>query len=249
MDIKHRRLSGDPPMRHGALDTRLTARQVGLRTFITFVVLLFSVTILFTEELTTLTGLLERISEKDAQIADLKFSFSEEIKIALTGEKYEILGSLVYKKPNKLRFETLPLEESNFPQQTIVSDGKKVWIYTPKQKQVIVEKWSNLSRYYFVPEEIFRYVDSAINLQKNYQLEFLGLENDFYLLTLTPKSRKEIKISFWISKDTYLPQRMELIAETVTVKTELKDIQINTNPEKTLFQFKIPEGVNVLSLD
>lgn len=219
------------------------------RTFAICVVLLFSITLVSTEELTTLTGLLEKISEKDKQIADLKFSFTEEIKIALTGEKYKIFGSVVYKKPNKLRFETLPVEESNFPQQTIVSDGKKVWIYTPKQKQVIVEKWSNLNRYRFVPEEIFHYVDSARNLQKNYQLEFLGLDNDFYLLTLTPKSRKEIKISFWVSKDTYLPQRMELIAETVTMKTELKDIEINTNPEKTLFQFKVPEEANVLSLD
>lgn len=197
----------------------------------------------------TLDELLEKVDRKDTVISDIKFIFSQEIEISLTKEKYQISGSAVYKKPDKVYLKTFTGEKTPFPEQTVVSDGKKVWIYTPKYKQVIVEKWKSLSKYGFVPEEIFSYVDSVKKLSKNYELEYSGIEDNFFLLSLKPKKRKEIKIKFYISPDTYLPLKTELTAETVRVVTEIKDIEINTKIEDEFFHFHPPEDVNILSLD
>ncbi len=197
----------------------------------------------------TLTELLDKINLKDTQILNMKFNFSQEIEITLTKEKYEIIGSVVYKKPDKIYLQTQPVEKTFLPEQLVISDGKKVWIYTPKYKQVIVEKWKSLSKYGFVPEEIFDYVDSVNKLNKNYELEFLGKTDNSFHLSLKPKKRKEIKINFYISPDTYLPLKTELLADTVKVITEIKDVEINTEVKDEFFDFHPPEDVNVLSLD
>lgn len=197
----------------------------------------------------TLTELLDKISLKDTQILNMKFNFSQEIEISLTKEKYKILGSVVYKKPDKIYLQTQPVEKTFLPEQLLISDGKKVWIYTPKYKQVIVEKWKSLSKYGFVPEEIFDYVDSVNKLNKHYELEFLGKIDNSFHLSLKPKKRKEIKINFYISPVTYLPEKTELLADTVKVITEIKDVEINTEIKDEFFHFHPPEDVNVLSLD
>lgn len=197
----------------------------------------------------TLSELLDKINLKDTQILNMKFNFSQEIEISLTKEKYKIIGSVVYKKPDKIYLQTQPVEKTFLPEQLLISDGKKVWIYTPKYKQVIVEKWKSLSKYGFVPEEIFDYVDSVNKLNKNYELEFLGKIDNFFHLSLKPKKRKEIKINFYISPVTYLPEKTELLADTVKVITEIKDVEINTEVKDEFFNFHPPEDVNVLSLD
>lgn len=200
----------------------------------------------------TVAELLEKIDQKDTEILDIKFNFSQNIKITLTKEEYKIFGSAIYKKPNKIYLKTLADEKNLLPEQVVVSDGEKIWIYTPKYKQVIVEKWSakgGLSKYRFVPEEIFNYVDSVKKLAKNYELEYPGKVNGSFLLSLKPKKRKEIKINFYISADTYLPLKTELLAETVEVITEIKDIEINTKIKDEIFHFHPPEDVNVLSFD
>jgi len=197
----------------------------------------------------TFKELLEKIEQKDIEISDIKFDFSQEIKISLTKEEYKIFGSAVYKKPDKLYLKTSAGETSPFPEQVVISWGERVWIYIPKYRQVIVEKWKSLSKYHFVPEEIFSYVDSVKKLGKNYELEYQGIVNNFFLLSLKPKKRKEIKINFYISPDTYLPLKTELFAETVEVLTEIKDIEVNTQVKDELFHFSPPEDVNILSLD
>ncbi len=200
----------------------------------------------------TLDELLEKIDRKDTLIADIKFNFLQEIKISLTQEKYQISGSAVYKKPDKLYLKTETTEKAPFPEQTVVLDGQKIWIYTPKYKQVIIEKWSDkggLNKYGFVPEELFGYVDSVKKLDKNYELEYLGTEDNLYLLLLKAKKKKGIEIKFYISPDTYLPIKTELDAGTVKVVTEIKDIEINTKVEDEYFHFQPPEDVNILSLD
>lgn len=197
----------------------------------------------------TLNELLEKIDQKDKEIVDLKFNFSQSVKIPLTKEEYKISGQVVHKKPGKLYLRILPQEKSPFPEQLVFSDGKKVWIYTPLYKRVIVEKWSALSKYQFVPEGIFNFVDSVKELKKNYELKLLEGESDSFLLSLVPRKRKNIEIRFWILNKSFLPKKTELSAETVTIITEIKDIEINTNPKEEIFHFEPPPDVEILSLD
>ncbi len=165
-------------------------------------------------------------------------------------------GTLRYKKPKKLRLEFEP------PRNEIdISNGEYFWIYKPEEKQVEKYKLAegDTTELNFFE---FGYEGSVEKAKKNYSIEIVSdpdaegsEENDtgIYILKLTPRpSAVEMpqynEIILWVDDGIWLPVRMELYESEGEVinRIELWEIKINEPLDDDIFQFEIPDGVEVI---
>src|SRR5262249_14791349 len=81
----------------------------------------------------TLEDAIQRLETTYRGIRDLKASFEQAAFNKTLNQTLNAKGTLYLKKPGKLRWEYA----APTPQE-IVSDGKRLWVYTPQLKQVNV---------------------------------------------------------------------------------------------------------------
>ena len=194
---------------------------------------------------TALNEVLQKMDSADSKVANISFSFSQEILIAVSQEKSTITGKATFKKPDLFR-----IEHANPEKQTVVSDGKKVYFYQPDFDQVMIEDWGSLSEKGNFPKGLFNFSSTISELRKDYDISIsTNDETDkYYVLLLTLKKEpKGTKIKLWISKNTYLCEKTEMSSETVISTVILSDIKINKEIKDSLFRFKIPRGAQIIS--
>lgn len=194
---------------------------------------------------TTLNEILEKMEEADSKISDVSFSFTQEILVAITQEKSVITGVAVFKKPDLFKIEHLKPEK-----QTVVCDGKKIFFYQKEFNQVMIDDWKSLSEKGNFPKGIFNFSATISGLKNNYYVSLS--ENDaaekYYVLLLTLKNQpQKMEIKLWISRETYLCEKTEMKSETVTSTVTISDIKTNKGIKDSLFKFKIPKGVQIIS--
>jgi len=81
----------------------------------------------------TLDDVVAKIESNYKNIAAFKGSFKQKATLKTLNKVQEGLGTLLYKKPNKFKWQyTKPTK------QEITSDGKTLWIYLPENKQVYI---------------------------------------------------------------------------------------------------------------
>src|SRR5262245_24545990 len=81
----------------------------------------------------TLDEAVSALEQAQRRVADLKAPFRQSAHNKTLNQTTEARGTLFLKKPGRLRWEY----QTPTPQE-IVSDGTKLWIYTPELKQVNV---------------------------------------------------------------------------------------------------------------
>jgi len=174
--------------------------------------------------------------------------FTRTIKLLESNEISK--GDLSYKKPKKLYLKFYP------PRYEInIVDGKYVWIYHPKEKQVEKYELSN-SRQSTQGISFFEfgYGESVNQAKKNYKINLLDVKEvakkKFYILDMIPKDPKAqySEIKLWIEEGFWLPNRIELYesgGEVVNV-IELTNITLNKGMSDKLFIFDVPRGVEVI---
>ena len=159
-------------------------------------------------------------------------------------------GDVSYKKPQRLYLKFYP------PRNEInIVDGKYVWIYHPKEKQV--EKYElNQSKQ---PSQgmsflEFGYGESLSAAKRDYKITLIDTKEDgkkrIYILDLKPNDQKSqySDIRLWVEDGFWLPNRIELYesgGEVVNI-VELKDIKLNKGLSDKLFIFDVPRGVEVV---
>ena len=153
-------------------------------------------------------------------------------------------GRIFVKRPGKMRWEYQKPEP-----QTIVSDGKQLWIFRPEDRQVMIGKApdffgggkgaSFLSDMRQIRSQFLMNLGGT-DPNGDFQLNLLPIEKkfDISLLTLTV-SAKTFDIIRIITYNSYGDE----------TRIELSDIQLKSELDDRLFTFSTPEGVEVLYLD
>ncbi|MEK7821951.1 MAG: outer membrane lipoprotein-sorting protein, partial [Planctomycetota bacterium] len=132
-------------------------------------------------------------------------------------------------------------------------DGEYLWVYHPQDKQVekyLLTKGETKEMDFFQ----FGYEGSVRKAKENYHIELVsGSGKDTpYVLKLTPKDVEPppqySEIRLWVEEGLWLPVRMELYESggEVINRIELRDIKLNRPLKEALFQFALPEGVEVV---
>jgi outer membrane lipoprotein carrier protein len=153
-------------------------------------------------------------------------------------------GNLTVKHPGKMRWEyTIP------DPQTVVSDGRTMWIYRPSDNQVMVGKAPT----FFSGGKGAGFLSDIGQVRKSFAIEVLKAENDaYYRLRLTPRKASPDLADVLLSvrkTDFQVDQVITHNAYGDETQITLSDYRFNINPNESLFTFEPPEGVDVVQVD
>jgi outer membrane lipoprotein carrier protein len=178
------------------------------------------------------------------RVADLRAVFEQASVNRTLGRTVAAKGTFYLKKPGKLRWEyTIPTP------QEIVSDGAKLWVYTPELKQVNVSA---------APQALAGPAGSFLqglgDLREHFRARFLNPAqptdaDGLVVLDLVPKEPQPLMARLVLSIDpgTWLVKKAVIYDEqdnTVTVR--FLEVRVNSNLADQLFVFVPPRGVAVV---
>ncbi len=186
-----------------------------------------------------LDGIERRYDGKGFSAAFFQESILKAMQITDTAE-----GSLTVKRPGKMRWEyTIP------EPQSIITDGRTMWIHRPADNQVMVGKAPE----YFGGGRGAGFLSDIRQVRKSFSIQMQAAENkDYYRLKLIPnKPTAELAdILISVDKQTYrIDQVVTHNAYGDETRIVLSDYRFNIDPDDAQFTFTIPKGADVIKMD
>jgi outer membrane lipoprotein carrier protein len=182
---------------------------------------------------------LEKIRSRYQQMNDAAATFTQTVKLRYSKNGQPMSGTVKIKKGNKYRVET--------QQQIIVTDGVTVWMYTPKTKQVLVDRF-RANRQPFSPDKFL------LGLPSDFTSESVVTNDSQFVLTLVPKAGNVIyssiaSLTVWTTEEQWLVNKIEIVEKNGTSKIiTLTDIQFNKGIADAAFRFSITSDMHVVDM-
>jgi len=145
-------------------------------------------------------------------------------------------GQFYLSRPGKFRWNYMSPYE-----QTIVSDGKRIWIYDVELQQVTVQKKSA-----GLPSTPMALLEDSSKLHENFYVTPLDEKDGVYRLKLQSKSKESDfgEIVIGLSTDGLRFMQLHDQFEQVT-DIVFSDVKTNKKLAKEIFEFVPPEGADV----
>jgi len=205
-----------------------------------FILLSFFVNVIFVFAGDDAETIIKKLQKKYDSIKDASVTYVQHVQFGVTKSEQSFTGTLTMKKGNKYRIE--------MEQQTIVTDGKSVWSLSKANNQVLIDKFREDPKSFSI-DKIF------MNLPANYNAALIGKEkfgkNEVSILKLTPKKDKvNFKwMKVWIDTDDYIMKKIQILENSDNLITyTLNEIKINQNVSDSIFQYVVPNGIEVIDL-
>ncbi|MFC1546254.1 outer membrane lipoprotein carrier protein LolA [bacterium] len=187
--------------------------------------------------------LLDKLDKRENEISTLSFNFFQEVNIISTDENSRLTGKVYYKKKNKFLIKNYkPFN------QTIVTNGIKLWIYNPKDEQVIIRNAS----YLLENDNFLNFFDFIFDFEKfrkKYKFSFLLEEAAEYILGLKSADLGDIDISVYFDKEILFPNCVVLSSQDYRIITNIENAVFNKSISDTKFDFKGPKKVNIWNME
>lgn len=171
-------------------------------------------------------------------------TFFQESTLKALGITDTANGRLTVKRPDKMQW-IYDSPES----QTLITDGRHLWIYRPADNQVMV----GTAPAFFKDGKGASFLTNTRRVREQFHVSLIASEKpETRRLQLIPrKPQADIaRILVGVTK------RSHEVTDIVTINTQgdetritLSDIVFRDNLPDSLFEFTIPEGVNIISLD
>jgi outer membrane lipoprotein carrier protein len=186
---------------------------------------------------------LENVQKKYTSLNDAAAAFTQKVSFKYAKIEQAFTGTVKMKKGNRYRIES--------QQQTLVTDGKTIWLYTPASKQVLIDSYKDDPRT-FSPERML------LGLPKNFQATLLTEDalasGATYVLKLAPKKNTESvklfkSLKVWVLEKDWSLRKIEYIDlnDTRTLYS-LSSLQFDTGVADDVFRFTVPANVDVVDL-
>lgn len=175
---------------------------------------------------------------------DFSGSFLQETVLKSFDEKQEAEGKVFFLKPGKMKWEYMKPEL-----QTILISNKMVWIFTPEENQVIQTRIDELgtSAIYDL------FLSNKIKINKLFDPLVIKEKESFQkpvlFLELIPKNLEVNikKIILELNKTSYQIKSFILFDKLDNITTiKFTNIQRNQGLKASIFDIKIPEGVELI---
>jgi len=189
----------------------------------------------------TVGELVKALEATYRNVTSLKADFVQVVKSPVAGEQRQ-RGKVNIKKPRKARWEFVGDQSSLF-----ITDGKKMWLYTPAAKQVMVME--DLSK--ANGADLAELLDDLGKLDQRFDLKMLsaGDRSRPYLVEARPKEKgaRFQKVELEISRRKFMLERV-VITGSMGEVTELSfsGIKLNAAIPDSDFSFVAPPGVQVI---
>jgi outer membrane lipoprotein carrier protein len=174
-------------------------------------------------------------------VRDFSADFVQEAESGVLRKKLVERGTVLVKKPGRMRWTYKQPEEKVF-----VSDGRRMYMYTPADKQVIVSA---------VPADdqattAILFLSGKGRLDRDFKVSFVdGGDPGTWTLRLDPKlpERDYDWLQISVDKDTYQLRTLTAADKQGTKSTfRFSNIKENVGLEDKAFAFSIPRGADVI---
>ncbi len=129
----------------------------------------------------------------------------------------------------------------------IISDGVNLWIYKPEEKQVSKGSAAN----FFKEGAGGAFLSDISTVRKNYNITINGIDESIVEMTMIPKKKNPdiSSITLTVARNNYNIKRV-VTFNSYGDATELLFSNINfTDIDDALFEFTIPNGVDIIYID
>ncbi len=183
--------------------------------------------------------LVKRLQARYDSTAGFRADFTQEVESATLGQKVEARGTVVFKKPGRMRWEF------SEPQQTLVSVVKFFWLYQPTEKQVLKTPFQQV----FSSTTPASFLLGVGRLDQDFSVSLTGETAEAYQLRLTPKKDPEALgvLDLAVSAKTF-----DILQATITdplgnvTRLSFSHIDRTAPLDDALFRFTAPPGVDVI---
>jgi len=189
--------------------------------------------------------------EKRYNVSDIQADFVQETFLKTMNITETASGHVYFKRPYMIRWHYQNPEE-----QFIISDGHTLWLYQPRERQVMVGR----SESYFGNKKGISLFMDFNELRKGFifnwaasEYEKKGVSNkDYYLIRLTPKTQQPDMVSLilYISRVTFDVMKSVTQSRLGDITTiSFYNFRFNQGLKKDFFVLDIPKGVNIIRLE
>ncbi len=185
--------------------------------------------------------IIENVQDTYDDMDNLSAQFVQVQTFKLSGNRTEAKGRIYIKDGKKYRFES--------EDQVIVTDGKDVWTYNAISQQLLIDHVRENSGAFLPRDLLFKYPKTHYaTLLKTES----GKKHKVFVIRLDPKEDsqgflKNIKI--WVEDKTWLINKIETTDLSGNSSLfMIKNMDYHTKISDDLFQFKAPEGADVVDM-
>lgn len=184
--------------------------------------------------------IVKKVKKKYDGLQSLQADFEQIFRWELAGETQTVKGTIYLKSGNNYRIET--------DDQAIITNGTTVWTYSKPNEQVIIDLLNKADENPLPKDLLFQYAE-------DYNATLVGEEKldgqKTYVLSLLPKDEEAFitSMKIWVDASNWFTRKIEQIDINENVNTYfVRNIQENIELNDTLFEFDIPDAIEVVDL-
>lgn len=190
--------------------------------------------------------IIAQVQRQYEQTNDMQAAFIQLSLIKSVNQTKESRGLVYFKKPGKMRWEYTEPE-----QQLLVSDSKTMWLYVPDDEQVLLQEAEEA----YGSKTPVVFLSGMGKLQNDFYIKLLPADTSKtqlvsgHRLELLPKQPQPDVAKLILTVD---PVTFQIVHTAVydpygnITDVYLQNVEINQTLPDELFQFEIPEGVDVI---
>lgn len=173
---------------------------------------------------------------------DLAGEVLQETRLARVEKTVTARGTVAFKKPGKMRWEL-----ANGERETIVSDGRTLWMYRPEDEQVIRMPFTQAFR----SSTPISFLVGVGKIADDFRASLENVGGQRLRLRLEPRRNEGDVGVLWLEVDK---NTFDILAAEVQdpvgnrSKFVLQNVRRNSGLGDDLFQFSVPPGVDVLDV-
>ncbi|MFC1489957.1 outer membrane lipoprotein carrier protein LolA [Candidatus Latescibacterota bacterium] len=166
-------------------------------------------------------------------------SFERNYHRKVGNRKTILSGNISLKEPDFLRYEDQTKQ--------VVVDGRTVWMYIPRNKQVQISTYIQGEGGILTPKSLFERYSENRKAEHTGTGEVNGEVCDILLLVSSVPAELPVKV--WIERErSVLVKSLEETESGDTIEYVLSDIVLNGKIDDDVFVFITPEGVETIDL-
>lgn len=213
-----------------------------------FLTLFISIGMISATHASELSQIVANLQNTYQQINDWQAEFDQSTFVELVEKEIHKKGTIALKKSGKIKIQY----QEEFG-KLYLSNGKKFWVYTPGDSQVIV--YSKISK--ILASEALTFLQGLGHIQNEFQVSLIDsmeinkammVEKNLKIIELVPKDPQSILQKIILGIDSsYKVKEITLFNESGN-KTHyvFKNIRFNSNIADETFDFAKPKNVKVI---
>lgn len=185
------------------------------------------------------------LQQRYASVDSIRADFSQTYRAP--GIDQTESGTLYMKKPGLMRWEY------RYPEiKLFVADGRDTYLYTPEDRQVMVQRFTAADLHNTPLEFLLGRGDILRSFDASWEPDAGSTAAGSLLLRLVPRAEQTDYAYLVIDCDRSSYDISRIVIHERTGNTSefvLSNVKTNVKIDSTQFQFKIPKGVEVVRLD